>query len=124
MGSKLIMVFVGIVAALAAFDVDAAREDRRQARQGARIRQGARSGELTRGEARSLRQGQRRVNRAERRAEADGEVTDQEKARIEKMQDRQSNRIQRLKNNDRKRGEKADTQDAAPAAESATEQQQ
>lgn len=60
-----------------------------------RIQQGVESGELNRAEARRLRAGQRHVHRVEKRAAADGELSAEEKARIEKAQDRQSRRIHR-----------------------------
>jgi uncharacterized membrane protein YebE (DUF533 family) len=79
------------------------RIDRREARQHARISQGVRSGELTRGEAMRLRAGQRHVYRMERRAKADGLVTRRERARITHAQNHQSRRIYRLKHNGRER---------------------
>lgn len=82
------------------------RMDKRQANQRARIQQGVRSGELTRGEATRLRNQQRRVHRMENRAEADGVVTAKEKARVEQAQDRASQRIHELKHNEHQRGEK------------------
>ncbi|MBI1796017.1 MAG: hypothetical protein HY076_05035 [Candidatus Eisenbacteria bacterium] len=77
--------------------------DRREVRQHERIAQGARSGELTRGEARRLRAGQRHVRRMERRAKADGVVTPRERARITRAQNHQSRTIRRLKHNGRTR---------------------
>ena len=79
------------------------RIDRREACQRARIAEGRRSGELTRRETARLNVGQRRVHRMERRAEADGIVTRGERRRIERVQDRESRAIYRLKHNDRQR---------------------
>ncbi len=79
------------------------RIDRREAGQHARIAQGRRSGDLTRGELTRLRAGQRRVHRMERRAQADGFVTGTERGRIERVQERESRAIYRLKHNDRRR---------------------
>ena len=73
------------------------RIDRREARQDARIHQGVRSGELTRGEAARLRAGQRHVDRMDSRAKADGVVTPRERARIGRAQNIESRRIHRLK---------------------------
>jgi hypothetical protein len=73
------------------------RIDRHQARQHARIHQGVRSGELTRGEVRALRAGQRHVARLERRAKADGFVSARERAQIRRAQARQSRAIFRFK---------------------------
>lgn len=73
------------------------RADQRQQNQAARIRQGVASGELTAHETHRLVKGQRHVNRLERGAKADGDVTAAERVRIEKAQDRQSRRIYRQK---------------------------
>jgi len=77
------------------------RIDRREARQGARIHQGVRSGELVRGERRALRAGQLRVHRMERRAKADGFMSARERAQVNRMQNRQHRRIYRFKHNGR-----------------------
>jgi hypothetical protein len=79
------------------------RVDRREARQHARIQQGVRSGELTRGERLRLGEGQMHVRRMERRAKSDGVVTPRERARLGHAQNRQSRHIYRLKHNDRTR---------------------
>jgi hypothetical protein len=80
------------------------RVDRREALQRARIAEGRRSGELTRSELARLNTGQRQVHRMERRAGADGIVTRVERRRIERVQDRESRAIRRLKHNSRQRG--------------------
>lgn len=77
------------------------RVDRRQTRQNARVAEGKQSGEITEGEAARLRHTKRVVRRNEKRAEADGIVTDAEKARLEKMQDARSQQIHRLKHNEK-----------------------
>ncbi|MBK7367705.1 MAG: hypothetical protein IPJ04_07245 [Candidatus Eisenbacteria bacterium] len=79
------------------------RVDRREARQTERIREGVRSGELTRGETRHLVRGQARVHRMEARAKADGVVTPGERRKLAHAQNHQSRRIARLKHNDRTR---------------------
>ena len=96
-----------LVAALAAVTVDVAsaacaatpRIDRREAWQHGRIREGVRSGELTRGEAMRLRAGQAHVRAMEYRAKSDGVVTPGERARITRTQNRQSRHIYRMKHN-------------------------
>jgi len=90
-------------ASLAATATSTPRIDRREARQHARIRQGARSGQLTRHEGRVLRRDQRHIARVERRAKADGVVTPQERRRITHAQNRENRRIYRLKHNQRTR---------------------
>lgn len=79
------------------------RIDRREARQHARIREGVRSGELTRREAFRLRAGHREVAFMERRAKADGVVTARERARISAAQNHENRAIWRKKHNDRSR---------------------
>jgi hypothetical protein len=76
------------------------RNENRQHRQGARIRQGVASGELTKKEAKSLQNQQQHIEKKIDRLE-EGGLTDAEKVRVEKMQDRASRRIHRLKHNDR-----------------------
>jgi hypothetical protein len=95
-----VLLAVAILAVTASFASAATpRIDRREVRQHARIQQGVRSGELTRGEAHRLRAGQAHVRRMERRAKSDGVVTQRERARIGHAQNRQSRRIYRLKHN-------------------------
>ncbi len=77
--------------------------DKRQSNQKARIKQGVRSGELTKKEAGKLRKQQRNIKRAENRAKADGKITKREKQQIKRKQDRASRNIARKKHNDRKR---------------------
>lgn len=91
------------------------RVDRRQTRQNVRVQEGKQSGEITEGEAARLRHTKRVVRRSEKRAEADGVVTDAEKARLEKMQDTRSQQIHRLKHND-KTNETPSSEPAAPVA--------
>lgn len=79
------------------------RVDQRQQNQRARIAEGVASGELTAPEAHRMAHGQRHVKRMERRAEADGVVTEQESARLEQAQDVQSARIKRQKHDRQER---------------------
>ncbi len=81
----------------------AERHDRRQNAQRARIRDGVQDGSLTRGEAARARAGQRQIRRFEKKAEADGTVSADEAAKLEKAQDRQSRRIHRMKHNEKNR---------------------
>ena len=88
-----------LTAAAASAQACAPRIDGREAWQQARIRQGIRSGELTRGEARRLERGEFRIHRLEHRAEARGPVTLRERARIDHAQNVESRRIWRDKHN-------------------------
>jgi hypothetical protein len=83
------------------------RDDRHQANRRyndrARIRRGVRSGQLTREEARRLRQ-QERANRAERRAyRADGTLTREERREIRRDERRSDRQIRREARDDDRR---------------------
>ncbi len=69
--------------------------DQRQDAQQNRIEQGIRSGQITRSEAARLEQGERAIDRAQTRARADGVVTSQERARLDRMVDREGRSIAR-----------------------------
>jgi hypothetical protein len=69
------------------------RIDQRQANQQQRIDRGVQSGALTEKEAARLQKGQRRVQRMENKAMADGKMTPRERRRIEHAQDTQSRKI-------------------------------
>ncbi len=73
------------------------RLDEREANQKARIHQGVKSGELTKPEARHLREGEARLNYNEARAKADGVVTPAERARLQNEANRESARIYQQK---------------------------
>jgi len=60
-----------------------------------RIEQGVRSGQITRSEENRLEQGERAIDRAQRQAMADGHVTSQERARIDRMVQRENRDIYR-----------------------------
>ena len=94
---------VAVIASVASADPATPRVDRRQANQQARIAQGAHSGQLTRGETRRLRRGERHIRRSERRAKADGVVTPRERARLHRKLNRESRAIHRAKTNARTR---------------------
>src|SRR5436190_7674593 len=69
--------------------------NQRQDYQQNRIERGINDGQITRSEAAKLEQGERDIDRAQRRAEADGHVTAQERARIDRMTDREGRQIYR-----------------------------
>ena len=75
------------------------RSNIRDHRQTQRIRQGVRSGEITRPEVRRLKKEQRRIDSAYHRASADGHVNWRERQRLDKMQDRASRHIYQVKHN-------------------------
>ena len=75
------------------------RSNIRDQRQSQRIRQGIRSGEITRPEARRLKNEQGRIDRAYNRATADGHLNWSESQRLNNMQNRASRHIYRAKHN-------------------------
>ena len=74
---------------------------KRQVKQQARIQQGAKSGELTRGETRRLERQQMKIQHDKKAAKSDGVVTPAERAKLAKEQKRASRRIYRLKHNEK-----------------------
>lgn len=76
---------------------------KRQHEQQQRIREGVRSGELTKVEVRSLEREQRKINQEIRQAHADGIVTVGERRDIQQEQNQASRRITRAKHNHRDR---------------------
>ncbi len=75
----------------------------RQKRQHQRIKQGVRTGEITRAEAVNLRNGQKEIREEKREARADGVVTPAEKQEIRQDQRKESRKIFRKKHNNRDR---------------------
>jgi uncharacterized membrane protein len=75
------------------------RVDRRQDRQRARLIQGRRSGELTRGELRRLIKQQKKIGRMKRRFSWDGHLSGKERRLLERAQDRASRHIAHAKHN-------------------------
>ena len=77
--------------------------DRREYRQQRRIRQGVRSGRLSRREAARLERQQARTRRLEARAKSDGVVTRRERARLQRRENRTSRHIYRQKHDRNRR---------------------
>ena len=80
----------------------------RQKNQRARIRQGVRSGELTKGEAKNLRQEQKTIQAEKKIAKADGKVTPAEREQIRRDQNKASKDIYRRKHNNRTAADQPD----------------
>jgi hypothetical protein len=99
---KTKLLFSAIILALAVSSADA-QTVVRQKRQHQRIKQGVRSGELTRAEAVNLRNGQKEIREDKREARADGVVTPAEKKEIRQDQRQESRKIFRKKHNNRDR---------------------
>jgi hypothetical protein len=77
--------------------------DAREKNQKARIKQGVKSGELTRRETRRLATEQLKIRRDEAKVKSDGKVTPRERAKLQRELNRSSRDISRLKHNNRKR---------------------
>jgi hypothetical protein len=80
-----------------------AQTARRGVQQHQRIKQGVRSGEITRTEAANLRNGQREIRQDVREARADGVVTPGERREIKQDQRQESRKIIRKTHNRRDR---------------------
>ena len=80
------------------------RVDHRQEYQQDRIQQGINSGSLTPGETRYLEREQGRIDRAEDRMSADGNLSPRERQRLNQMQNQASRDIYRMENNNRTAG--------------------
>lgn len=91
--------FMTIAIATAAHAQSTPLADQRQVNQQQRIWNGVEDGSLTARETRSLRRGQIRTERTERRFESDGVVTNRERVRLQRQQNRQSGRISRMRRN-------------------------
>jgi len=74
--------------------------DKRVEKQKSRIREGVKSGELTRKEASKLRHQQKKIARLERKFRRDGYLTRHERKKLNRQQNKASERIYRLKHND------------------------
>ncbi|MEL6256130.1 MAG: hypothetical protein AAFR87_29260 [Bacteroidota bacterium] len=93
------LLFFGLVfSSQSSFAQSTLRVGKRQVKQQVRIKQGVRSGELTRKETKALRAQQRHINRTKKRAKADGVVTPAERKVISRKQNRASKSIRRQKN--------------------------
>ncbi|HVP70615.1 MAG TPA: hypothetical protein VMS45_04765 [Gemmatimonadaceae bacterium] len=90
-----------MLASVASASVATPNVERREWRQDQRIRQGVKSGELTRPEARRLVRGEARIDRMEWRAKRDGHVSPRERAHLQRALNHESRRIYRLKHNGR-----------------------
>lgn len=77
--------------------------DRRQRNQRHRVKNGIRSGEITKHEAKSIRRSTRSAKRYEARAKSDGKVTWRERARLQHKENKASRKIFRTKHNSRTR---------------------
>jgi hypothetical protein len=91
---KLALMLTVVLGTLFAQPAEAARVDRRAARQQARIGNGLQTGQLTAREAVRLETQQAKLQQKTRAAGADdGHLDAKEKAKLEKRQDRMSKRI-------------------------------
>jgi hypothetical protein len=77
------------------------RVTHRQMNQQARIKQGVRSGELTKGETRRLEREQAKIQYDKKETKSDGKITPQERKHLRREQNKASRDIYRLKHNER-----------------------
>tara|TARA_Y100000590_G_scaffold467929_1_gene648635 strand:+ start:3483 stop:3872 length:390 start_codon:yes stop_codon:yes gene_type:complete len=96
------MIILALVTGMSAYAENGAKRQRNQMR---RVRQGVKSGEMTRGETRRALRQQRRIRETRKEAASDGTVTRQERRKINRMQNRASKNIGVKKHNQKERGE-------------------
>ena len=77
--------------------------DNREKRQQKRIKQGVKSGELTRKEAVKLEAGQAKTHAMEAKAKSDGKVTVKERAKLQRRENKTSRRIYKQKHDNQTR---------------------
>jgi hypothetical protein len=77
--------------------------DNREKRQQRRIKQGVKSGELTKKEAVKLEAGQAKTHAMEAKAKSDGKVTRKERAKLQKQENKTSRKIYRQKHDGQSR---------------------
>jgi hypothetical protein len=82
--------------------IKAPRITKRQLHQQERIKQGVKSGELTKGEAGKLEKQQAKIQHDKKVAKADGKVTPKERRKIRHEQNKASKDIKELKTNEEK----------------------
>lgn len=97
----LLVTLVALAATIATAQTATPRVTKRQVKQQARIEQGVKSGELTKGEARRLEHREAKIAVDKRKAKADGVVTPAERAKLTREQNRASKRIYKLKHNEK-----------------------
>ena len=79
------------------------RVAKRQVQQQARIKEGVKSGELTKGETQKLKREQAKIQHDKQKAKQDGKVTPQERRHIRREQNKANRDIYRLKNNEQEK---------------------
>lgn len=104
MKKNILALTLSVFALTTSLTAEAGRHDNRQHRQKARIAQGVASGEMTKHEAKRAARQQHKINRMEKRAEADGHVSAREKRKLEKAQDAASKSIYKMKHDEDGRG--------------------
>jgi hypothetical protein len=77
------------------------RVTHRQINQQARIKEGVKSGELTKGETRRLEREQAKIQYDKKEAKSDGKITPEERNHLQREQNKASRDIRRLKQNER-----------------------
>lgn len=73
--------------------------DKRQEHQAKRIEEGVKSGKINEAEEAKLEEGQAKIEEVESKALEDGKATNKEKRHLDRMQNRQSKKIHRMKHN-------------------------
>jgi hypothetical protein len=104
---KILLTFMVLgfftVVSTEAYGQQTKRADQRQENQKRRVKRGAKSGEITKREAKGIKKSSANARRYEKKVKSDGTVTWKERVRLEHKQDKTSRRIYRTKHNKRDR---------------------
>lgn len=95
----ILFIIIGMLVSFSSNPVSAKDPFQRQDRQKDRIRQGIKSGELTRHEMIKLKNEQKRIRQYTKRAVRDGHLSRSERRTIDRMQDRAGRHIYKAKHN-------------------------
>lgn len=95
----IILLLLGVSSGVATSQTRTPGIDQRERNQQARIREGVRTGQLTRGETRRLAAEQRRIKAHEAMTKADGRVTSAERRHLKRELRRSNRHIHHLKHN-------------------------
>jgi len=95
----LVIIAVGLLSAVTSAQDKTPIIKKREIKQEKRIKEGVRTGELTKGEAKYLHQEQKEIRNSKRIAREDGKVTKGEREMIKSEQNKANKDIYRLKHN-------------------------
>ena len=97
----LVIISIGVLSVISSAQDKTPIINKREAKQNNRIKEGVKTGQLTKGEAKYLHQEQKEIRNSKRSAKKDGKVTKGERKMIKSEQNKANKDIYRLKHNNR-----------------------